>query len=103
MVVCKSTQKKQRQYVKTPTKTPSAPCLFYLLKTKKMEEGIIILLIISLGINVYFLLEIGSNSQDIGDDLKAKQSDIYKAQIKTRLELISMEEAIINAIKTKKK
>ena len=43
MVVCKSTQKKQRQYVKTPTKTPSAPCLFYSPKTKKMIAAILII------------------------------------------------------------
>ena len=50
------------------------------------------------------LVQIGHNYQEkIYRELKEKQSDIYKNQIKTRLELISMEEAIIDAIKTKKK
>ena len=37
MVVCKSTQKKQRQYVKTPTKT-LAHLVYFKIKKLKMEE-----------------------------------------------------------------
>lgn len=50
------------------------------------------------------LVQIGHNYQEkIYRELKEKQNDIYKAQLKTRVDLISMEESIIEAIKTNKK
>ena len=79
-----------RQYVKIPTKTPSEPCLFYLLKTKEMITGLLIILILSQVISIALIIQIGKN-QETNFQISAKvQVDQWEdiVQIERRVRAI---------------